>query len=316
LPSSPFIITTDGYKWKYLYTMSGGQKQLFLTNEWMPVSIDTNVLLGATEGRLDIIRIFNGGTGYNNGAASLSAPILNVIGDGIGANLTAQVDANGTIYAVNILNAGEDYTVAKITANAGSSGINANIVPVIGPDGGWGSNAYLELGSTTAMFSVTLSGTESGTIPTTDALADYFSYRQITLIANPTLVNGGAANSGNYDMTTVINVSANTPFAMQDITYQSPTGLFANATFVANVVWFDFTTNNLHINNPTGVFTPLGQLYGTKSANNSPYTTVVAFGISPPIVDAFTGQILYVENRAPVSRAPSQSENIKLVISF
>lgn len=316
LPSSPFIITTDGYKWKYLYTMSGGMKQLFLTNEWMPVAIDINVLLGAVEGRLDIIKILNGGTGYNNGAASFSAPIINVVGDGTGANLTAQVDANGTITGINILNGGEDYTTVKITANSGLTGTNANITATIGPDGGWGSNAYLELGSTTAMFSVTLSGTESGTIPTTDALGDYFSYRQITLLANPVLTNGGAANSGNYDMSTVINVSGNTPFAMADIVYQSPTGLFANSTFVANVVWFDFTTNNLHINNPTGVFTPLSQLYGTKSANSNPYTTVVAFGIAPPLIDAFTGQILYIENRAPISRAPNQSENIKLVISF
>ncbi len=317
LPSNPYIIASDGYKWKYLYTISGGMKQSFFTSEWMPVSTDINVELAATNGRLDIIKILNGGTSYNNLAASFSAPILNVIGDGTGANLTAQVDANGTIYGVNVLNGGSGYTVAAITANTGANGSNAVITAEIGPDGGWGSNAALELGATSLMISLNLKDTENGTIPTIDSFGEYFTYRQISVIDSPVYTaNSFVANSINYDLTSVIEVSSNTPFSMNDIVYQSSTGIYANATFTANVVWFDTTFNRLHINNPSGNFSGLSQLYGTKSANASPYTVVTAFDIINPVINIFSGNLLFVENREAITRSPGQAENIKLVFQF
>lgn len=318
LPTDAYILSGDGYKWKYLYTISPGQKQAFFTSAWMPVSIESQVVISAVDGRLDILKINNAGTGYNNGAASFSAPILNVIGDGSGANLTAQVDSSGSIIGINIINAGSDYTTATITANAGTTGVNANITAMIGPAGGWGSNAALELGATTVMFSIDLNGTESGTLPTVDSLGGFFTYRQLSLIADPTLSTNAdiGANATNYDATTVINVSANTPFAMNDLVYQSGNGSFAGQTYYGTVVWFDNTTNNLHINNTVGTFTPQSSLYGTKNANSAPYATVTAFSLTEPTVEPYTGRVLYVENRSPVQRAPAQIENIKLIVGF
>lgn len=317
LPSSPYILTSDGYKWKYLYTIAPGLKQAFFTTDFMPVVNETQVTLSAVPGRLDIVKITNGGSGYNNGAASFSAPILNVVGDGIGANVTAQVDSNGTIQGVNILNAGQNYTTASIIVNPGTSGSNANLLVEIGPAGGWGSNSGLELGATTVIFSVDLNGTENGTIPTTDAVGDFFTYRQLSLIVDPTYAaNTVAANGQNYDTTTVINVSANTPFAMNDLVYQSANGNFAGATLIGTVVWFDNSTNSLHINNVSGTFQPQTSLFGTKSANSVPYVTVTAFSINQPLIQSFTGRILYVENRSPVERAPAQVENVKLIVGY
>jgi hypothetical protein len=317
LPSSPYILTSDGYKWKYLYTIQPGLKQSFFTTDYMPVATETQVTQSAVNGRLDIIKINNGGSGYNNGAASFSAPIVNVIGDGTGANVTAQVDANGTIQGVNILNAGQNYTTATITVNSGVTGVNANLTAEIGPSGGWGSNSGVELGATTLMFSVDLNGTENGTIPTVDSLGNFFNYRQLTLISDPTYAaNGNTANGQNYDTTTVINVSANTPFAMNDLVFQSANGNYAGATFTGKIVWFDNSTNVLHINNVSGTFQPQTSLFGTKDANSVPYSTVTAFSITQPTIQLFTGRILYIENRTPVQRAPAQVENVKLIIGF
>ena len=39
-------------------------------------------------------------------------------------------------------------------------------------------------------------------------------------------------------------------------------------------------------------------------------------GYSNPEIDADSGDILYIENRAPITRAADQTENIKLVIEF
>lgn len=317
LPGNPYILTSDGYKWKYLYTITAGLKQSFFTSDWMPVVNETQVTQAAVNGRLDIIKILNGGRGYNNGAASFSAPILTVVGDGTGANLTAQTDANGTITGINIINAGADYTIANVLISTGATGVNANIQVVIGPSGGWGSNAGLELGATTVMFSIDLNGTENGTIPTSDSLGEFFNYRQLSLIADPLIEsNNSPANGTNYDLTTVINISANTPFAMNDLVYQSSNGAFAGATFIGTVVWFDNSTNDVHINNVSGTLTPQASLYGTKSANSIPYATVTAFSIVGPLIEEFSGKVLYIENRSAVQRAPAQVENIKLIVGF
>ena len=39
-------------------------------------------------------------------------------------------------------------------------------------------------------------------------------------------------------------------------------------------------------------------------------------GYSASEIDADSGDILYIENRAPITRAADQTENIKLVIEF
>lgn len=117
LPENPFIETADGYKWKYLYTIPAGLKQRFFTNRWMPVSNDAVVLEAATEGRVDLIKVLWGGSGYLNGGNSNSASIIEITGtDGQGANLVAAV-SNGIVTRVSILNGGNNYTTGVVTFN-------------------------------------------------------------------------------------------------------------------------------------------------------------------------------------------------------
>lgn len=317
LPNSQFIITGDGYLWKYLYTIPSGLKQNFFTQQWMPVIVENQVANSAMNGRLDVIQILNGGSGYNNTAASLSAAILTVVGDGKDANLTAVVSNSGVITGINILNAGQNYTKANVIVASGSSGSNANIHVIISPPGGWGSNVYTDLGVRTVMCSISLANTENGTIPETDSLGENFKYRQIVLLRNPTFANGaGIANGTNYDLTTSIAVSTNVPIAMNDLVYQSPSGAFANATYSANCVWFDSTVNVLHINNSNGIFTPQTTLYATKNTNSSPYISVQSFSETLPVITAFSGQLIYLENHSAIQRAANQTENLKLLLTF
>ena len=55
----PFFITSDGYKWKYLYTLSSNQRQKFLNDEWMPVTFNRFVKAAAINRSIDIVRITN-----------------------------------------------------------------------------------------------------------------------------------------------------------------------------------------------------------------------------------------------------------------
>jgi hypothetical protein len=324
LPQDPFIITDDGYEWKYLYTMSSGSKKLFFTEDWMPVGLDNNVLGAAVNGRLDIINILDGGEGYNGNVVACSAPILVLVGDGIGANLTAQVDANGTITEVNILNGGQNYTTAQLFANTGANGAGAVFDVVIGPRGGYGSNVALELGATTLMVSTSLDDTEDGTIPVEDISGEFFTYRQLALILNPETTSGNVASNTNYDMTLAIQVSplGNSIFNMGDIAYQNfANGVLQGATFSGTVVWYDASTQNLHLNNiaGTGVFTPNQPIKGVvrgAPANTAPHVTASAFTAVDSEIETFSGVDIYFENVAPIQRFPNQTEEIRLIISF
>ena len=115
LPESPFIVTSDGYKWKYMYTIPPGLKQKFFSKEWMPVVSDGAVTAAATDGRLDVINVLWGGSGYIGGGNTNTAAILSITRtDGLGANLAARV-SNGNIASVTVLTGGNNYTTGTIT---------------------------------------------------------------------------------------------------------------------------------------------------------------------------------------------------------
>ena len=56
----------------------------------------------------------------------------------------------------------------------------------------------------------------------------------------------------------------------------------------------------------------------TPDTSHSATTNNVVFnsGYSVPELDHDSGDVLYVENRAPITRAADQTENIKLIIEF
>ena len=115
LPENAFIITSDGYKWKYMYTISPGLKQKFFTDAWMPVANDAAVVAASQSGRIDIIKVLWGGSGHLSGGNSNTAAILSITNtDGANANLVARV-SNGEITAVTILDGGSDYTRGTVT---------------------------------------------------------------------------------------------------------------------------------------------------------------------------------------------------------
>lgn len=56
--------TGDGYVWKYLYTVDPASNTKFTTTSYIPVVPNTAVQGNATPGSIDVIKITNGGSGY------------------------------------------------------------------------------------------------------------------------------------------------------------------------------------------------------------------------------------------------------------
>ena len=57
---------------------------------------------------------------------------------------------------------------------------------------------------------------------------------------------------------------------------------------------------------------------GTPNVSQNAAVANVEFsgGYSSPEIDHDTGDVVYVENRAPIARAADQTENVKLIIEF
>ena len=67
----------------------------------------------------------------------------------------------------------------------------------------------------------------------------------------------------------------------------------------------------------TNAVTGAGGATGTPTTSTSTINNVsFTSGYSASEIDADSGDILYIENRAPITRAADQTENIKLVIEF
>jgi hypothetical protein len=70
--SSNIELTSDGYRWKYMYTISSGEALKFQTNAFMPVktlsandgSAQWSVQQGASNGAIQHVKVLAGGTGY------------------------------------------------------------------------------------------------------------------------------------------------------------------------------------------------------------------------------------------------------------
>jgi len=310
LPESAYISTSDGYKWKYMYTIPSGMKEKFFTSEWMPVVSETNVTNAAIDGRLSIFKIISGGTGYQGGASSASATIVSVVGDGSSANLTATV-SSGIVTGINILNPGSGYTTATLSFVDPSklAGASANVLAIIEPQNGNGFDPYYELGAKSIMVSVDLSGSENSTIPTTNE-SDIFDYRQISIVKNPKSTANEYLSGSNYNTTSIITVvpTAST-FRLDETVFQGTT--LPTASYSATVVNWDSDNNQIWVNNQVGTFSPSQPIRGTVQTSS-----ITTLSITEPEYNIFTGEILYIENREPILRSSSQTEQIKLVLTF
>lgn len=313
LPTNPFIITDDGYKWKYMYTIPAGLKRKFFTADWMPVVNELQVTSSSVDGRIDIVDIINSGSGYNSNVPGANVTIVSVSGNGTGANLSAVVDSSGAITGINVLDGGSGYTYANVIINdiVGSSGNGAILTPIISPHGGNGANAEYELGATTFMLCTEIDGDEGGLIPVSTPSGNPFDYHQVSIIKNPALSSNSFVTASNsvYDMTLVVNMTPFTSnlFDTNDIAYQGVS--YSSAYFTATIVNSDSVSRKVYLNNIRGSFDPTDAL---KTVNSK--ASIPPVGITVSDVKTYTGDVLYVENRPMVTRSSDQTEQIKLII--
>ena len=299
----PYVLTADGYKWKYLYTVSSVQKQRFLTEDWMPVVNNKFVTAAAVEGGIDIVTITNSGNNYTNGALQ---NIITIDGDGTSAVLKANV-TGGHVVDVIIQNRGSQYTYADLTFTdvAGGVGNNATATVSIAPHDGHGYDPVYELSASNLMFNVEFDQDESGILPTDN------DFRQVVLLHNPNLYNTTNPATGTaYTLYTRITTSPGVgDFGADEVVFQGTT--YETATFTAEVISFDTVENHLYVNNVRGT---LQQNIAVKGRETGAIRVVNA--IQNPTLDLYSGKILYITSKTPITRDDAQTERIRFILSF
>jgi hypothetical protein len=284
----------------------------------MPVVRDTTVYNNAVDGRLDIVQVLDGGTGYFNGSNVTGYPIATISGDGTGATATVDV-TDGVITEVNITDGGTGYTSATLTISdpLQLSGSNtANLRAVISPQYGHGSDPVRELGASFEMISVDFAGNMEGLIPTGVNELNTEKFRQISLVRNLRLfANTDLATAAQYLMCTKLYVENRSNFDVGVEVYVSSSGSeYSSAIFKATSVFYDSSAGTLYVNNITGDADAVvgREIYQTDNISN--YAQI--FSVTKPSINTLSGEVLYIENRDAVTRSTNQTETAKIVIEF
>jgi hypothetical protein len=298
---------SDGYKWKYMYSIDLGQKTKFMNTEWLPVPVGANtpnpLVSTAGAGNIDVINITNGGSGYDlaNGVVTVT-----ITGDGTGATATvtsAQV-VGGVIKDITVTTPGTNYTYANVSITS-SVGSNATAISPTSPIGGHSYDPISELGTTHVMYAVEFNGSEGEVIPTD------ITYHQLGIIVNPTTsqLSPLPANGTIYKTTTDLVVAPGFgAFTYDEIVYQ---GDVDNPSFKGTVLNFDPASNVIRLINTSGRLTTNAPVHGKTSV-----TTRTLLTYSYPNFTLYSGYLSYIENRTGITRSFDGIEQFKFVLGY
>ena len=323
--ASPNSFTTsDGYTWKFLFSLPALSTSKFLTANFLPIRyIGTTDLSSpafdleqkgiqdaAIPGQISGISVVDAGTGYS------TAPTVSIIGNGSGASATATI-SGGSVVKIEMDNDsaafGSGYSYAEVVLTGGGSTSAAAARAILSPVNGFGADPRDDLRSTGIMFNSKLSGDEDGDFVTTN------DFRQIVIMKN-------LKTPADSDYTGITG-NALRALKLSDVNVTfSPDKIIEGLTSGANgyVDKYDISTQTIffHQDENTGFGTFI-EGEGIVEINGSGDGTLDSAGVDSDTsatsaleVDPFSGTILYIDNRAPVSRSVEQTEDIKAVIRF
>tara|TARA_R100001369_G_scaffold7844_1_gene19257 strand:+ start:26 stop:1531 length:1506 start_codon:yes stop_codon:yes gene_type:complete len=352
--TSSFVL--GGYTLKYMYAITASEQATFLTTDFMPVSTDTTVSAAAVNGAIESIIITNVGSGLTNGtyfaavygdgtsSGTSSGAIIKII---VASNVISAVSLGslgsgiqqaGAGYTFGTVNLGSGFTFSDTSLSSASAigGSGAAISVVISPKGGHGSNAITELGGHYVMLQTSLEGTDNDDFLTGN------DFRNINLVVDPTTFGTSTVGTASTFRTTYAMKFSGSPgtfIADEVITQTNSDGVVATGT----VVEYDSTLKILYYQHErfggvgtlasTGglnLFSGTGTVTGaSSSATGTPDDTAdsavslaggntITFtdGFANPELQPDSGNIIYRENRKPISRATDQTEDIKIIVEF
>ena len=219
------VTLSDGYTWKYLYTVSPSDiikfdsiEYVVLPNNWS-TSTDAQIKNIRNAGNSDInknqikkVYIEDGGSSYNGPKTET----CNILGDGEGAKVSVTVDNTGKITSTKVVSGGYGYTYGIVDLSPiyndqqEQSGLG-KLIPIIPPSKGHGYDLYKELGADKVLIYARFD----------DSTKDYpidTSFAQVGILKNP-------LKNSSSDLYTANEFSSLDSFKISDELESSPVGV-------------------------------------------------------------------------------------------
>ena len=319
----------DGYAWKFLYTITTPNLSAFLAANYHPVlsqgKLDSDgsgnvtslsqlveqkgIQNAAINNSLAGVQLLTGGAGYTG------TPTVTIKGNGTGARAIATV-SGGAVTKIEMdesagtLVLGSGYNYAEAVLSGGSPTTAATARVRLSPKGGFGKDPRNDLRSRAIMFNTKPSGAE-----TTGDSSEFIigaAFRQIGIIRNP-------LDSADVAFTATAGNSLNR-LKMSPATGLSFTigSTLTGGTSAAKAIIDRKDSDELyyHQTEATGFISfSQGEGVADSDGNTGTLLNTTSFSLKPKAMP-FTGDLLYVENRASVLRAADQTEDIKVIIEI
>lgn len=313
--------TADGYIWKFLYSISALDATKYISANYLPIKLqgatdsdspaaDVEQLAvqnAAIVGQIVGYAVDSGGSGYT------STPTITVTGNGTKAKAGATI-SGGQVVKVELIDSSGNYTLgsgynyADVAVTGGGSPTKpASVRAILSTPLGLGGDPRDDLRSTSIMFNVKPTGTEN-----TDFIVGN-DFRQVGLMKDL------KDSSGTVDFTASTGIilkqlklsSVTSGFTADNTIQGSTSGVQALIDKVdSSNIWYHQTevTGFGNFDSGENITETDGNGAGVLNASFAPYIN--------PEIDAFSGQLLYIDNRAAITRATDQTEDIKIVIQI
>lgn len=314
-------------------------------------SVQWDVQQAAIPGGIHRIKVTNGGSGY-----STTKPTVTISGDGVGATVVAAnvTISGGAVTEIIVTDPGHGYSNATVTISGGTTGVNATARAIISPKGGHGSNPMDELGAFYVMVDVQLVADEgSGDFLVDNDFRQVGLIVNPREVSNITgAFKGNWATATSYVTGDVVKYNSVTYVCSADHTSDTSTPIVATGYWTASAVATSSTLNALSTINYTslvgtlakdqtvtgGTSAAVGYVDSIDTSNNKikfhqnnttgfknfqvgesitvGAATAIITAIHSPEYEPMSGNLVYVENLAPVNRNISQTEDVKLVLEL
>ena len=343
----PPVAGSDGYRWKYLFSISPSDVIKFDSTEYITVpnnwltTTDSDIQTTREGGNSDTnnnqikaVYIENGGSGYDSDVTA------NILGDGSGATVSLTTN-NGVITDVTVTNGGKGYTYGIIDLPA--TGNPAKLIPIIPPSKGHGYNIYEELGADKVlMYARFDDSTKDFPIDT--------KFAQVGIIKNPETFSGTGVTFTENSFSSLYAVGLTTSREViigeqitQNVTgakgyvasfdkdtkilkyYQDRSLCYGNKVDqtlnanTTNTIAFD-SSDDITFTESLGSSSINTDLTDTNVVvvNNKQINLGVTFtnGLANPEINKKTGTVIYIDNRPTVQRDSRQKEDIKIILEF
>ena len=351
--TSPFA--SGGYILKYMYSLTASEQTKFLTTDFMPVSTDSTVSSAATDGKIESL-VVTGGSGYTNGtyyaavygdganAGTSSGAVIRITvasnaiqSFGLTAGTDTTINSGGSGYTFGTVNLGTGFTFSDASLSSASpmGGSGGSIRVVISPKDGHGANAVEELGGHYVMMNTLFIGAER------DDLLTGNDFRNIAIAVDPTTFGTATvATDSTIRQTYALKLASSGlsgTFTADEKITQASTGA------VGKVVEWDSSLSILYYQqerygdfgtvSSSGAYIAFSGANAVTGADSSATGTpdadadsavtlangnTITFtnGYANPELEPDSGNIIYNENRSPISRATDQTEDIKIIVEF